>query len=113
MGMPKPTRPTLKQDRAAKKRLRNKLDKEWSEAVRERDGNVCQKCGSTKALNGAHIFGKKAHPATRHDVENGICLCWPCHVWWGHQEPVEFYDFVLKRMGKKRLDALRRRANTT
>ena len=102
---------TLKQQRAARKRERDKLDAEWSKAVRERDGNKCQRCGSERALNGAHIFGKKAHPATRHDVENGICLCWPCHRWWAHQEPIEFAEFVKGKLGKRRFEALMRRAN--
>jgi 5-methylcytosine-specific restriction endonuclease McrA len=102
---------TIKQDRAAKKRLRLRLDREWSLAVRARDGNVCQKCGSGRALNGAHIFGKKAHPGVRHDVDNGIALCWPCHRWWAHQEPVEFAEFALEFLGRRRFNALRKRAN--
>ena len=102
---------TLKQDRAAKKRLRNKLDREWSDAVRERDGHVCQRCGRTEHLNAHHIFTKKAHPSVRHDLENGVCLCAGCHLWWAHQEALEVAEFILKRMGKRGLDALRRRAN--
>ena len=104
---------TLKQERAAKKRLRNKLDKEWSEAVKERDGWTCQKCGRTTNLNAHHIFGKKAHPATRHDVEVGICLCAGCHIFWAHKEGAEFTLWLIDRLGKRKLDALRRRANTT
>ena len=104
---------TLKQERAAPKRERVRLDREWSAAVKARDGGVCQHCGSDRALNGAHIFGKKAHPAVRHDVENGVTLCWPCHRWWAHQEPVEFSEFVVGRLGRRRFNALRKRANMT
>ena len=41
---------TAKSDRAARKRERVRLDDEWSNAVQERDGNKCQKCGSDRAL---------------------------------------------------------------
>jgi 5-methylcytosine-specific restriction endonuclease McrA len=104
---------TIKQDRAAKKRERLKLDKAWADAVKRSDEHRCQKCGSERALNAAHIFGKKAHPSVRHDMANGITLCWPCHRWWAHQEPIEFAEFVLKRLGKRRYEALRKRANST
>lgn len=104
---------TLKQDRAAKRRAVERLDKACSDSARERDGHKCQRCGSERALGAAHIFGKKAHPATRHDLENLVTLCWPCHRWWAHQEPVEFYAMVLRRLGKRKLEALGRRANGT
>ena len=108
---------TLKQERAAKKRLEKRLDDEWSRAIKERDGWTCQRCGTeygkgSRGLHAAHIFSKGAHPSTRHDLENGTALCMRDHLYWAHYEPVEFYDWILKRMGKRRLDALRRRANT-
>lgn len=56
------------------------LDGLWSRVVRQRAGNRCEHCGSTERLCGAHIYPKGAYPALRHDVLNGVCLCWSDHL---------------------------------
>lgn len=62
------------------KRLRNKCDKLWSEAVRTRDG-ACVLCGSVNGLNAHHWIHSRAQGNLhRWDVKNGITLCYPCHV---------------------------------
>ena len=108
---PKP-KPTLKQERAAKRARIKKLDIEWAKAVKDRAGWACEKCGRTTSLNSHHVFGKRAHPSVRHDLENGVCLCAGCHLWWAHKEGIEFTYWITERLGKRKLDALRRRANT-
>lgn len=106
---------TLKQERAAKKRLAKRLHDEWSKAVKDRDGWVCQKdgCGRTTNLNSHHAYGKGAHPSVRYDVDNGVTLCAGHHLFWAHKEGLEFSEWFRKRLGKKRYEALRRRANGT
>lgn len=102
---------TLKQDRAAKKRERLKQDKAWAEAVKERAGYRCERCGKSEHLNAHHAYGRRSHPSVRHDLENGVCLCAGCHLWWAHKEVLEFGDWFRKKLGKQRYEALRRRAN--
>lgn len=53
--------------------------KAWSVAVRERDGNVCVKCGASGRLHAHHVKSWKDAPELRFDVSNGITLCPPCH----------------------------------
>ena len=62
-----------------------KLDKKWSETVKQRDGK-CLRCYKTVNLQSAHIFLRR-HLGTRWDKNNGITLCAGCHLFWGHQEP--------------------------
>ena len=51
----------------------------WSLAVRERDGNVCLYCGSTRNLQGHHQYSKKDYPELSLDLNNGFTLCLDCH----------------------------------
>lgn len=80
-----------------------KEDKEWAKAVKERDGNKCAVCGTTKLLNAHHILPREIKEL-RHTLWNGITLC-PKHHRFSrelsaHQNPVAFWlwfcghDFV-------------------
>lgn len=66
------------------KRLRNKCDKLWSEAVRTRDGK-CALCGKTEGLNAHHWIHSKAQGNKhRWNVKNGLALCYACHIYKVH-----------------------------
>lgn len=58
--------------------------RDWRESVFERDGYICQGCGTKKNLQAHHIepwekcTGDKAE--LRYSVENGITLCRACHL---------------------------------
>ena len=52
---------------------------EWSNAVKERDRYVCQKCGNKENLYAHHILPIATHPQLADDVNNGITLCKECH----------------------------------
>jgi len=83
-------------------------DRLFSLAIRERDGR-CVRCGATYRLECAHIFGR-GKPATRHDPENAVALCWTCH---DHLDthPAEKAVFFRSRLGDERYEALQRRSN--
>lgn len=53
--------------------------KQWSLAVRTRDGNACVECGKTGRLHAHHIKSWIKHPELRFDVANGVTLCPICH----------------------------------
>lgn len=66
---------------AVKKYLRDRASykaKEWSLAVRRRDGK-CVKCGATGRLHAHHVIPWRKDASKRFDVGNGITLCVPCH----------------------------------
>lgn len=52
---------------------------QWKLAVVERDGRKCRKCGCGDDLHTHHILPWKQYPERRYDVNNGACLCGPCH----------------------------------
>jgi 5-methylcytosine-specific restriction endonuclease McrA len=91
-----------------RKRERKELDRIWSRIVLERDGRTCQLCGRT-GNNPHHVFSRK-HLSTRHDPDNGITLCWACHIHRAHSDYETFRDFIIGRWGQDKYDRMKRRA---
>ena len=55
-------------------------DSQWRLEVYRRDKFRCQKCGRNKDLNAHHILNHKTHKQLRHNADNGITFCEPCHI---------------------------------
>jgi hypothetical protein len=92
----------------------NKLDKLWSEKVREY--GMCEKCRKLSPLN-AHHFYSRSIRAVRWDVKNGFCLCVGCHTFSSkfsaHKTPAEFVEWAIERRGEEWYDDLKVRKNKT
>jgi hypothetical protein len=89
------------------KRAKKQLDTLWSRAIRDRDG-YCQKCGALGVGQAAHIFSRR-NLTTRWDKENGVTLCYACHIHWAHRRPVEFALWVMEKLGREKFKALEKR----
>ena len=63
-----------------KKKYNQKLLRSWSINVRDRDNNICQKCGSRNRLHAHHIKPKAEYPDLMYEIKNGITLCCQCHA---------------------------------
>lgn len=74
-GLPAPS----KGKRESSSRGSAKL-KDWTIAVKDRDGWICVKCGSTNRVAAHHIISWAENEALRFDVSNGITLCCSCHA---------------------------------
>lgn len=78
-------RARMKGSDAAKRRT----DKEWADAVKERDDWVCQKCGKKDLNNHAHHRAPRSQrPDLRLEMSNGKTLCLDCHD-FVHAHPKE------------------------
>ena len=51
----------------------------WSKEVIKRDRNTCQLCGSEEKFQAHHILPKVTNPRLAYDIDNGLCVCKPCH----------------------------------
>lgn len=91
-----------------RKRERKELDRIWSKVVLERDGRICQSCGRP-GNNPHHVFSRR-HFSTRHDPDNGITLCWSCHMHKAHSDYEAFRDFIIGKWGQEKYDRMKRRA---
>lgn len=80
-------------------KMRKMLDRIWFETIYLRDKGTCQKCGRKDTLAAHHIFGKKAYPAGRWNLDNGLLLCYADHIYWAHSKPYEVELFMKDRNG--------------
>jgi 5-methylcytosine-specific restriction endonuclease McrA len=93
------------------KSVENSLDKLWAQAIKQRDGYKCQKCGGV-GTDPHHIFSR-INKATRWNPQNGITLCRECHtgsngLQRSMTKPRRNIEVVLKHVGgEKELDELR------
>lgn len=78
-------------NRKERKKIEKTCDLLWSTIIRS--VGECQKCGSKKNLQAAHIVSRR-NKLLRWDLRNGICLCVRCHIFWQHKNPVEFAEWL-------------------
>jgi len=76
-----------------------KLDNLFSLVIRKRDKR-CQRCGKTENLQCAHIMSRK-NVSTRWNMLNAVTLCYACHFFWAHRNPIDFAEFIRERLGEK------------
>jgi hypothetical protein len=70
-------------------RTNRHADKQWQQAVREKDGCICQRCGKYDPyIHAHHVAPRSRRPDLRHEISNGKCLCASCHQ-WVHWNPKE------------------------
>lgn len=68
------------------------LDKLSKDVVRQRDGNLCVRCG--KWVEGAgrhvsHVIPVSAGNKLRWEPLNMKIMCFHCHINWWHKNPME------------------------
>ena len=83
------------------KKKYEKADREFQRAVIERDG-CCQVCGMVTETLVAHHIVTRRRIDTRHDLSNGITLCYTHHR-WAHDRPAAFRTMLATWHIKKRL----------
>jgi len=111
----KPWRKACKKAKTERRKLRDQLDKLWSEIVKQRAANVCEykACSKTTYLNAHHIFSR-SNLSVRWDLDNGICLCSGHHTLTNnsaHKSPIEFIEWLKQRRGIEWYEDLRQKAN--
>lgn len=52
----------------------------WARLIKEKNNNKCILCSSEKNLHAHHLYSKDVYPDLRHDLKNGVTLCY-----WHHK----------------------------
>lgn len=90
--------PPMRVKKAKKKSERTKrqelCDTLFSEAVRLRDHGTCCYCGKTTKMAQVHHIFSRVHMSTRYDVDNGVTLCYYCHMMVAHHDGGTFNHWV-------------------
>lgn len=77
---------------------KGRADRLFSQRVRAR--GRCQRCGSTRNLQCAHIIARR-YANTRCQDDNAWCLCAGCHRWLT-DNPFEHVAFAWQTIGEAR-----------
>jgi len=86
----------------------DKLDVLFSEFIRLRAKNYCERCGKySERLQTAHFHGR-AKKSVRWDEDNACGLCFGCHSFLDSQA-MEKIEFFKQRLGQERFDLLNAR----
>jgi len=94
---------------------RLKLDKVFSDLIRERAEWKCERCnksfpdGHRQGLDCSHFYGRR-HRSTRWHPDNAWAHCRGCHQYLG-SNPAIFDKFARDKLGDVRYDWLMRRHN--
>ena len=68
--------------------VKKDLADDWSRHVKKRDGNMCAICGETDRLSAHHwCRGDKRSKMATWEYDNGITLCYYCHMQCAHDLP--------------------------
>ena len=85
-------------------------DKYFSLYIRERDNNICRKCGGQSGLQCSHFQGRRKE-ATRFDPANADCLCFGCHAYFT-ANPFEHVQWQLATKGEQTVNEIVVRSNS-
>lgn len=63
-----------------------------------RQKGFCERCGKTEhhLLQHAHVI-PRTNLFLRWDIFNALCLCYSCHLFWAHKNPLEFTEWFKNR----------------
>ena len=93
-----------------------KADSEFSIFIRERDGRCMNpKCPNpyrpVKEMTCSHFWPRQIW-TTRYNTDNCVSACRGCHIFkWEDQKQGEYRDFMIKRLGMKKYNELKERAD--
>lgn len=80
----------------------------------KRDDHTCLGCGliAPKGLSADHIFSRASN-STRWNIDNGISLCFPCHLFRKRRQPMKWSLSVLQFRGMEFIEALEKIHDST
>ena len=71
---------------------------------------TCERCGRTRpyTMHGSHILPEGAHVSMSADVDNILCLCFRCHFYWWHKNPLDAAAWFDKKWPERKKELLKR-----
>ena len=100
-----------KRGKSERSKIMAKLDKLYSDYVRERDNWTCVRCGLREINNKRHMscshYWSRRHISTRWELDNLCTLCWNCHAYhWESEKQSDYRNYMLKKLGKEGYEKL-------
>lgn len=80
--------------------------------VRDESKGICAKCKKFGAVQGSHVYSVGAHSDMAAMVENILPMCFACHHYWWHGNPMDAFAWFAREY-PDRYKRLSTRAQTT
>jgi 5-methylcytosine-specific restriction endonuclease McrA len=78
-----------------RQKIKNKLDKLFTQMVMFRDSRTCQWCNKTQGqMQTSHVVGR-TNLHLRWNLNNACCLCAYCHLRKWHAHPLEGVEWFI------------------
>ena len=84
------------------------LKKLRAQACFKRDGHKCLRCGATSGLSPSHIYPQGRYPRMKWELDNVKTLCWACHIYFWHGNPMEAKEWIKTVVAPERLARLKK-----
>ena len=99
-------KPLKSKSKANNKKLIEVADSLWSKIVKSKDGNKCINCGKAENLNSHHVIHKSKSKNLRWNPDNGVTLCYACHIHGIHNGSIAVAKRILDYIGAKKYTEL-------
>lgn len=100
---------TAKQYYTAIRRLKKKADSLFQEVGLKLEPN-CVVC-SKKATLRHHVIAKSLSSGLRHDILNGVSMCWSCHTRFHATGDMMIYEKIISSMTAKQIEHIKANRN--
>ena len=77
-----------------KPKERKELNALLRKLVIKRDKEECLRCGNTDKLHMSHIYPKGTYRRMEYDPDNLKLLCFRCHFYFWHRNPIEAKEWL-------------------
>lgn len=71
------------------------------QAMKVRDGEKCLRCGTTGGLSPSHVYPTGRYKNMEWIIDNVKPLCWACHIYWWHKNPIEASEWFKQRFPER------------
>jgi 5-methylcytosine-specific restriction endonuclease McrA len=95
----------LRKNKPDVRKLKKKLMDLAKKVVKQRDKNICQKCGKYvegSNCHASHVIPVSAGHMLAFDPINMKILCFFCHLRWWHKNPLESADWFTAKFPERR-----------
>ena len=91
---------------ANNKKLIEVADRLWATIVKVKDKQACIYCGKKENLNSHHAIHKSKSKNLRWNIDNGITLCYACHIHGIHNGDIRIAKKIIDYVGSEKYNEL-------
>ena len=92
-------------------KIKRRFDRLVSQIILTRADRTCDMCGRKEGrMNASHGVPRQVL-SVRWNLKNLTCLCYRCHLWVWHKDPITAYEWFKTKYGLDRINYLKKESN--